>query len=927
MSDPRQPSDGSNPDTPADAIGTLETEVESRSAPAERRPDSELDLAGRRRLAAVARSLTGADEQPEALGRFEIRRLLGEGAFGEVYLGFDPDLRRPVALKLLKQSATADSLRRLRLEAQAMAALEHPALLTVFEIGTAGLRNFVAMELAEEGTLREWVDAQSRSFVTIAAQVERAARGLAVAHEAGFIHRDVKPTNILVGNDGLARVSDFGLVHMEPSQPAESGDGISTTTAMAGTPVYMAPELFDGAEPTAFADQYALGITLHELVYGVRPVKRPPALEDIVPPPLRELDPRRVPPWLRAVIARSLKFEPGERFVDMLAMADALRHGIDSRGRRVRRGTLGVALATAAGLGWAVRSDEGPRRCGGSAAKLAEAWDDTRRESIRGSIAAADVPYADTLWQSTASALDAYAQRWQQMHQEACEATTVRGERSPELMDRQMACLDRALVSLRAASEVLAVADAEAVDHALDIVPDVSELSPCEDLEALQADVSPPAADEREEVRAIQALLAEARAEHGAGHFEDAVRLSALARERAVAVRHGPTKAEVAVTAGTVLRSGDRSEEAGPAFREGLELGAAARQWTLVSTALLGLLNLADKGSVAVDSTALESLARGLVGESPVARAELQLSLAVLKLKRGETEAAEAGVREALATMEQQLGSQDRRVAGAYNELAGVLDVRGAFSESAAALRSAIEIDTNVLGAAHPTTLAVRRNLFVTLQRQGDYENAEVEIRAVIAARQEVFGPEHVQVARARADLARVLDQTGRSALAEVEQRAALRTLEAHHGEDAPLLATQYESLGVILVKQRRRAEAIPLLIKGVAAMELYVAQTHPQLAQMRANLAQQLLLAGRSEDARVLAEKAWEAVKDTDVQPRVSGIAAYMLASTLYGEDPVDNARARELAQHAVTVMKPQAHNAAPVALIEAWLREHPAG
>ena len=108
--------------------------------------------------------------------------------------------------------------------------------------------------------------------------------------------------------------------------------------------------------------------------------------------------------------------------------------------------------------------------------------------------------------------------------------------------------------------------------------------------------------------------------------------------------------------------------------------------------------------------------------------------------------------------------------------------------------------------------------------------------------------------------------------------------------------------------------------------MELYVAQTHPQLAQMRANLAQQLLLAGRSDDARVLAEKAWEAVKDTDVQPRVSGIAAYMLASTLYGEDPVDNARARELAQHAVTVMKPQAHNAAPVALIEAWLVEHPA-
>ncbi len=925
MPDPRQPREGTNPDTAANALGSIETEVESRSAPAQRRPDSELDLAGRRRLDAVARALTGADEQPETLGRFEIRRMLGEGAFGEVYLGFDPDLQRPVALKLLKQSATADSLRRLRLEAQAMAALEHPALLTVFEIGTAGHRNFVAMELAEEGTLREWVDAQPRSFAAIAAQVERAARALAVAHQAGFVHRDVKPTNILVGNDGLARVSDFGLVHIDPVRAAEPAEGTSTTTAMAGTPAYMAPELFDGSEPTAFADQYALGVTLHELVYGTRPVKRPPALEDIVCPPLRELGPRRVPPWLRAVITRSLKFDPAERFVDMLAMADALRDGVEARGKRVRRGVLGMALVTAAGLGWAVRSDDGPRRCEGSPAKLAEAWNDARRDQVRAAITSVDAPYAQTLWQSTASALDAYGGRWQRMHREACEAATLRGERSPELMDRQMACLDRALGVLRAASAVLAVADASTVDHALDIVPDVSELLPCEDLEALQAAVPPPTADEREEVRAIQALLAEARAEHGAGHFVDAMRLSAQARERAAAVHHGPTKAEAAVTAGTVLRSGDRPDEAGPAFREGLELGAAARQWTLVGTALVGLLNLAEQGEVTVDSAALESLARGLVSEDPVDRAELQLSLSQLKLKRGESEAAEAEVREALATLQEHLGRDDRRVGRAFNRLAGTLDARGAFLESAAALRSAIEIHTTVLGATHPTTLSARRNLFVSFQRQGAYDKAEAEIRALVEISEEVFGPDHVQVARLRSDLAVALDETGRSALAEAEQRAALRILEAHHGQDAPVLGPNYETLAVTILHQGRRKEAVPWLIRAVAAKERFVAETHPQLAQMRANLAQQLLFEGRRDEALVLAEKAWNAVKDVDVQPRIAGVAAYALAVSLYGEDPVDNARARELAQRAAEILQPQAHNAGQVAIIETWLREHP--
>lgn len=901
-------------------------EADSLSAPAARRPDSELDLAARRRLAAVARAVTGAVEQPEALGRFEIRRLLGEGAFGEVYLGFDPDLQRPVALKLLKQSATADSLRRLRLEAQAMAALEHPALLTVFEIGTAGLRSFVAMELAEEGTLREWVDAEPRSFAAIAAQVERAARALAVAHKAGFIHRDVKPTNILVGSDGLARVSDFGLVHMEPSHVSDPGDGVATATAMAGTPAYMAPEQFDGAEPTAFADQYALGITLYELVYGVRPIKRPPALEDIVPRPVREAEPQRVPPWLRAVIGRSLRFAPNERFVDMLAMADALRQGIELRGRRARRGALGLALASAAGLGWAVRADDGPRPCVGSAAKLAEVWNDEQRQEVRASITATDLPYADTLWQSTASALDAYGERWEQMHEEACVATTVRGERSPELMDRQMVCLDQGLTGLRAASALLAGADAQAVEHALDIVPDISRLSRCEDLEALQADVPPPSPDEREEVRAIQTLLADARAEHGAGHFADAMRLSTLARERSAAVLHGPTKAEAAVTAGTILRSGDRSDEAGPAFREGLELGAAARQWRLVNTALIGLLNLANKESVTVDTSALEGLARGLVREDPVERADLQLSLSKLKLKRGDSEGAEATVREALASLEDHLGDADPRVAQAYNDLAGVLDLRGAFSESAAALGSAIAINTRVLGATHPKTLSLRRNLSVNFLRQQSYDEAEAEIRAVIAARLQVFGADHVQVARARSDLARVLDDSGRSAEAEVEQRAALKLLEAHYGQDVPRLATKYESLGVMLVKQGRRDEAIPHMTKGVAAMERYVADTHPSLAQMRTNLAQQLLLDGRRDEARVLAEKAWQAVNESDARPRTTGVAAFMLASTLYGENPADNARAHELAQHAVAVMKPQAQNAASVARIEAWLLEHPA-
>lgn len=135
-----------------------------------------------------------------------------------------------------------------------------------------------------------------------------AARGLAAAHEAGFVHRDVKPSNILVGSDGRAKVADFGLVHVQPHEEALDDEGLKTT--LAGTPAYMAPEQFDGAEPTAKADQYALGVTLFEIVYGRRPTKRAPAIEDIGVPSHREQAPRTVPRWLREALSRALRFDP-----------------------------------------------------------------------------------------------------------------------------------------------------------------------------------------------------------------------------------------------------------------------------------------------------------------------------------------------------------------------------------------------------------------------------------------------------------------------------------------------------------------------------------------------------------------------------------------------------------------------------------------
>jgi len=388
--------------------------------------------------------MTGQKDPSERLGRFEVEMLLGEGAFGEVYLAIDPDLRRPLALKLLKQSANADALVRLRKEAQAMAALEHADLMTVYEIGTIGDRAFIAMELAEGGTLGAWAGAETRSFVAVAEQIEIAARGLAAAHEVGFVHRDVKPSNILIGSDGRAKVADFGLVHVQPLGCDVDDDGLKTT--LAGTPAYMAPELFDGAEPTAKADQYALGVTLFEMIYGRRPTKRAPAVEDIAVPTHREQVPRGVPGWLRDVLYRSLRFDPQERFASMDAFADALASGIGQRKRRVRGVAAVAAMATAVSVGWFMRPEAAVAvPCAEQAREaLAQTWTPARARTMAAAIRDTKTSYADALADATKARVDARATAWVESWTEACadDPTAARVE--------ETACLEEQRVTLGA---------------------------------------------------------------------------------------------------------------------------------------------------------------------------------------------------------------------------------------------------------------------------------------------------------------------------------------------------------------------------------------------------------------------------------------------------------------------------------------------
>ncbi len=316
--------------------------------------------------------------QGKQLGRFTLVERLGAGAMGVVWRAEDPQLGRHVALKVLKR-ADAGLTERLVREARSMAQVNHPNVVTVYEVGEATDGTmFIAMELVTGQSLRSWQKVGKRTVPVLVEAYIAAARGLAAAHAAGLVHRDFKPDNVLVGDDGRIRVTDFGLAAAKPVEPsdvvamgarpsrASIGDvNLTTSGSVLGTPAYMAPEQFTGGNVDSRTDQFNFCVSLYEALFGERPYEGKSFTElgdnvmfgRLKDPP----EDAHVSPALRAILLRGLSVKPGDRFATMDELITEL--GRD-RARPWRWTAIGAAaLAGVLGLGlvadWIVRARVG----------------------------------------------------------------------------------------------------------------------------------------------------------------------------------------------------------------------------------------------------------------------------------------------------------------------------------------------------------------------------------------------------------------------------------------------------------------------------------------------------------------------------------------------------------------------------------------
>ena len=712
------------------------------------------------------------------LGRYVILEPIGFGGMGVVYKAYDPELNRTVALKLLRtdEGAAATKLQhRLMREAQALARLSHPNVIAVHDIGTLGVHVFVAMEFVDGVTLRRWLMAGTRSRREILDAYRAAGEGLAAAHRAGLVHRDFKPDNVMVGNDGRIRVLDFGLVRAAggaasaddealaddaaaPSDDAPRDDDAATarerTTpagetssrlsqpltqagSVLGTPRFMAPEQHKGHTVDERADQFSFCFSLYESLTGAPPFAD---AEAVVEHRLLELPPNvRLPRRLRRALLRGLALRPEARHRSMSALLGAL--GNDARWTR---GWIALALLLAlagAAMTWRAHERRQLRGCQNAASELADSWDDSRRAAVRAAFHASGQAYADAVLTTVERAFDDYAAGWATMRIDACEATEVRGEQSREMLALRNACLADRGAELRALAELYTRADGALIEHAAAAAQSLPGLRACADATALRAPLPLPAdAAARRRVEQIREQLARVDALVLAAQSNEALRLARTARAAADPLRYQPVQAEAALALARVLDVRGQYAEALRLFREALVAALAGRDDEVQARAALGILVETGARLRRLDEAEpwveLTEAAIARLPHDELLRADFYAARAELRGLASRHDEERDDAERALALRLHALAPNDLRLAASYRALARAQPPAAALASS----RSALAIERLALGPAHPALVGDEVAIGDALVALGQPQAARTEYQQALALLRRVNG-------------------------------------------------------------------------------------------------------------------------------------------------------------------------------------------
>jgi tetratricopeptide (TPR) repeat protein/predicted Ser/Thr protein kinase len=854
------------------------------------------------------------------IGRYVVLSLLGRGGMGVVVAAYDPELDRKVALKLLRPrggSASAATAR-LQREAQALAKLDHPNVVGVHDVGSHDDKLFVAMDFVDGQTLGDWLAArnqQPRAWQEVVKVFVEAGRGLAAAHEAGLVHRDFKPDNVMIGDDGRVRVMDFGLARPEsgedaqpPERPSVTStsatiDRLTQTGTMLGTPAYMSLEQFEGRTIDARSDQFSFCVALYEGLYGQRPFAGRSIAQIAASVEHGQIQdaPRgaSVPAWLRRVVVRGLAQAPEQRWPSMRELLSALTHDPAVRRRKgfAVAGVLGLLAAAATGVVFAVQRDA--QICTGMDAKLDGIWDAQRRAQIEAALLGTGLVHAPATWSRVEQRLDDYADAWVAARTEACEATH-RGEQSGMLLDLRMACLDGRLDHLHAAVDVLAHADATVAGQAVSLVAALPTLDRCSDLEALTAEMPPP--DDpgtAEQVATLEHTLVDARALEQAGKYVEAIALADAVVAASTTLGYKPLWARA------LWRQGSLQERLGDYAR-----AEATLEQAYASALSQGMLSEASSLSVALMFLVGDTLARTDEGLRWAVHADA-LSLAVhsddsravylntrgaLANVSGAYDDARAYYDDARVLFERALGPESTSVAGTLHNLGNIAVEQGQLEQGRAYHGRALAIFETAVGPDHPDVagcLVNRANIDIQL---GALDQARNDLERSLDILEAALGPEHVEVATSLNGLGGVAQMQGDLETARGYYQRTRTILEATLGPVHPHVATVCINLGAVAAGLGELDEARRQYEHALAIREAALGPEHPDVAAALDELGYLALDEHREADASALFDRALTIHLATHGPDHLDiADTRFALARALWSSDPT---RARELAE-----------------------------
>jgi serine/threonine-protein kinase len=816
-----------------------------------------------------------ADLKPgAALAHFFVLGELGVGGMGVVLAAYDPDLDRKVAIKVLRAargSSGSESSANARLlrEAQALAKLSHPNVVTIFEVASTGDRVAVVMEYIDGLTLTQWLASTERNWREVIEVFCQAGRGLAAAHAAGLVHRDFKPDNVLVGKGGRVRVTDFGLVSTaseqtessESSEPEPESDPdvdpravpstarLSATLtcegALLGTPAYMAPEQLDRTRADANADQFSFCVALYEGLYGSRPFSGQTyeELRDAVHAGRVNDAPAHshVPGWVRELVVRGLRADPTERHPTMESLLAALERDRGQRRARLQWGAavvgiVAIASVTVVGL---TRGGDSPQAtlCTSAEDKLTGVWDADVRDRMSASFVATDRPHAAETLALVDAEIERRTEAWLVTRSDACEATHVRGEQSEQLLDLRMHCLDRRLGEIRAMTALFAGAsDSTLVDGAMKALSQMTPLAVCSDTQWLLAETplpEDPAA--RKRVAEMRLRLDEITALERAGRYQNGIELAKAVAQEVVAVDYPPLRAEALHQLAELLARGGDPKEAEDALYRGLQAAADARDHELVAEAWIELILLIGsregqhERALALRQPAEASVAQA--GNHDAQVAQLASSLGLVLAHMGDYAAAHEHHARALEIQERIFGPDHSRSSLTRGNLANALAEQGMYPEARGHYERALASQDQVLGPHHPEIAFTLNNLGNVVGYQGDHEAAVPFFERALAIWQEALAPNHPLVGTCLNNLGNAHSDLGHPDEARTYYQRALDMFIAKFGSEHPATAAVTGNLGELEANQENYTRALELCGRSLTIYENTLGAEHPDTA------------------------------------------------------------------------------------------------